>query len=74
MAASDPANLAQALATIASAFALNQNNTSGVSTAITNSPVTVAVNSAPAHTNSTSPGTTNFATGSSTNSRPSSSR
>ena len=54
MAASDPANLAQALATIASAFALNQNNTSGVSTAITNNPVTpvaVTVNS-PA-TNST---------------------
>ena len=49
MAAGDPANLAQALAIIASAFALNQSSQSGTvaqtSASITNSPVTVAVNS-----------------------------
>ena len=49
MAAGDPANLAQALATIVSAFALNQSGQSGTvaqtSTSITNSPVTVTVNS-----------------------------
>jgi len=43
--AGDPANLAQALVTLANAFGLSQNSLSGgVSTAITNNPVSVSVN------------------------------
>ena len=64
MAASNPAKLEKALATIANVFVLNQNNPSGVSTVAVNSPAT----------NSTSMGSTNFATGSSSNSRLSSRR
>ena len=71
MAAGDPANLAQALATIASAFAQNQSGQSGTvaqtSTSITNAPVTLAVNSPVSQASSSS-------INASSNARPSSSR
>ena len=73
MAAGDPANLVQALATIVSTFTLNQNgqlqsgNVAQISTSITNSPVTLTVNSPVSQASSSS-------TSASSNARSSSSR
>ena len=73
MAAGDPANLVQALTTMVSTFALNQNgqlqseNVAQTSTSITNSPMTLAVNSPVSQASSSS-------TNASSNARSSSSR